>query len=670
MTKLEFAQLISDRIGNLPSSTDESLYDISYKIYSELGGDKDIEDFDSIYELLLEVRGLAQMPVPYDSLEKVADYLYKADYSILDYNFAKEHMGETNLGSCSAYKQGNLIGRNYDWWYNNEVSFFIRTPHTVEYKSTIGIAGSVSGLTKDFVESRIISSDYTILPFYLQDGMNESGLFAEINVVPKIDGKETQPTVELRERIPSVMLVRYILDHYDTVSEAVADLSQYVQIYTPSKLLNQGYEAHFLLADNTQAVVIEFIDGEIKVINSNLSTNFHLYNVTLNEDGTVNTPETAIEGKYPADNGIEDYGTGLERYNIMSQLMASNKDEMFNILDEVIYSKTYTDPDIWYSEFVGGEFTVNTPANDPAFETRVYLVRALWPERSRDEKSVWYTTHSCVYDLEHSKVYVRVDEQSQQFELGFADAGKEEQIKSIDITSNGDYTVLPDAGKVLSEVDITVNVECEEAVIEPLNVTENGVYNPESGVDGFSPVTVNVKTWEDEYEEALAEIVELQADVATLEAEVSLLESQIVEKDATIAEQLTQIQSLEGQVTTLQAQILDLNDQITAKNLRIAELEALIATVTTKSISANGTYTAPEGVLGWNAVTVNVPDTPAVVTRIDISANGTYIPESGVDGFDEVVVNVPTISYLELTQAEYDALAVKDNNVIYLIIPE
>lgn len=53
------------------------------------------------------------------------------------------------------------------------------------------------------------------------------------------------------------------------------------------------------------------------------------------------------------------------------------------------------------------------------------------------------------------------------------------------ITQNGTYdTTLID--------EAIVNVSGSAAVIESLSVTENGTYNPPSGVDGYAPVTVNV----------------------------------------------------------------------------------------------------------------------------------------------------------------------------------
>lgn len=57
--------------------------------------------------------------------------------------------------------------------------------------------------------------------------------------------------------------------------------------------------------------------------------------------------------------------------------------------------------------------------------------------------------------------------------------------RSSQITQNGTYdTTLND--------EVTVNVPGSSAVVQPLSVTQNGIYNPPSGVDGYAPVTVNV----------------------------------------------------------------------------------------------------------------------------------------------------------------------------------
>lgn len=58
--------------------------------------------------------------------------------------------------------------------------------------------------------------------------------------------------------------------------------------------------------------------------------------------------------------------------------------------------------------------------------------------------------------------------------------------RSSQITQNGTYdTTLNN--------EVTVNVSGGgSAVVQPLSVTQNGTYNPPSGVDGYAPVTVNV----------------------------------------------------------------------------------------------------------------------------------------------------------------------------------
>ena len=57
---------------------------------------------------------------------------------------------------------------------------------------------------------------------------------------------------------------------------------------------------------------------------------------------------------------------------------------------------------------------------------------------------------------------------------------------SITITENGEYDVTEKATAI-------VEVEGDEPVIIPLEITENGTYTAEEGIDGYSPVTVNVE---------------------------------------------------------------------------------------------------------------------------------------------------------------------------------
>lgn len=58
-------------------------------------------------------------------------------------------------------------------------------------------------------------------------------------------------------------------------------------------------------------------------------------------------------------------------------------------------------------------------------------------------------------------------------------------VESLSVTENGTYTAP--SGKAYSPVTVDVQPE-----LEPLSVTENGTYTPETGVDGFSSVSVNV----------------------------------------------------------------------------------------------------------------------------------------------------------------------------------
>lgn len=53
------------------------------------------------------------------------------------------------------------------------------------------------------------------------------------------------------------------------------------------------------------------------------------------------------------------------------------------------------------------------------------------------------------------------------------------------ITENGNHGVAEYAG-------VIVNVPSKEPVVEPLEIKENGIYTAPEGIDGYSPITVNV----------------------------------------------------------------------------------------------------------------------------------------------------------------------------------
>lgn len=69
--------------------------------------------------------------------------------------------------------------------------------------------------------------------------------------------------------------------------------------------------------------------------------------------------------------------------------------------------------------------------------------------------------------------------------------GKEEQEKTVDITENGTTEITPDEGKVLSKVNVNVDVPIPDGYIKPSGtkeITENGTYD----VTEYSSVNVNV----------------------------------------------------------------------------------------------------------------------------------------------------------------------------------
>ena len=135
----------------------------------------------------------------------------------------------------------------------------------------------------------------------------------------------------------------------------------------------------------------------------------------------------------------------------------------------------------------------------------------------------------------------------------------------------------------------------KSAVIEGLTITSNGTYTAESGVDGYSPVEVDVPA----------------------------------------PEFVTETLSVSSNGTYTPSEGVNGYSQV---NVNVPAPEFITETL---SVSANGTYTPSEGVNGYSQVNVNVPAPEFVTETLSVSANGTYTPSEGVDGYSQIVVDVP-----------------------------
>lgn len=85
------------------------------------------------------------------NLTKIEDYLYSIEYNKVNYDAGAEYLKKykVNLGGCSSVAAGNIYGRNYDWYYDNSISFITKV-NDAPHKS-IGIS-TVASLDKAFVE--------------------------------------------------------------------------------------------------------------------------------------------------------------------------------------------------------------------------------------------------------------------------------------------------------------------------------------------------------------------------------------------------------------------------------------------------------------------------------------------------------------------------------------
>ena len=194
----------------------------------------------------------------FENIKPLAPYLHEVWYQSLDYDYAYDRLLNNFpgfAGHCSSMRDGMFYGRNFDWLLNESAEFIVHTPSKCGRYGTIGTATCINGLTEESVKSGGYHENYRILPFLIEDGMNECGLVMNANVVPSGDkgvNMEILPMGDEYERVNAFMLTRFVLDRFDSVEKASSYIREHVTIYFPEKfLVGYGYELHYMMADSS-----------------------------------------------------------------------------------------------------------------------------------------------------------------------------------------------------------------------------------------------------------------------------------------------------------------------------------------------------------------------------------------------------------------------------------
>lgn len=371
---------------------------------------------------------------------KIKPFLYNTIYETLDFNYAKKYIDDKyhyyNAG-CTTVSKGKFVGRNLDWYYDEEATFVVRSSRSQGRYASVGTASCVKELTDDFANSNENSSAYKILPYFMQDGINEKSVYCNINVVPAGDKGLTSGTTPLmvqRLRLSGVMLVRYILDNFATAKSAVEYIRDYVSVYGIKSASGVTQEFHFLVRDLTNTYILEFVNNALVILsstdssfapipnNKDIMTNFYL-------SGWNGEVKSVVMGNTQAEvqaTGLTDHAMGLERYNIASSAYStlSTKEDMVDLMtNQLKYSKTYqsaTSP-FWHSEYNAqyqtfGNVTIYSQLADYQ-GVEEYSINK-FQHRSRDESSpyygTWHTAHTSIYDIEKQQLYLYVQEENDE----------------------------------------------------------------------------------------------------------------------------------------------------------------------------------------------------------------------------------------------------------------
>ena len=332
------------------------------------------------------------------TITKVADMLYEMTYD--DYSSETPDDSVYNIFSgelaCSSVRNGNYVGRNFDYYMNQSPTFVVRTTAKGSRYATIGV-GRLAKITSADVDDGLSQEKLDVIPWSILDGMNEKGLVCNSNVVPQVDGGDI-PHTGTNPDAPSLNVIcmpRALLDNCATVDEAI----EYIKNHNITPMLSKTFDLHFMISDPEKTCVVEFINNEVVVKEQYIMTNYFL---NLDE--------------------IPEYPIGLERMQILKEHYGEGNtmEGMYRLMQRVRYTNEYIAANKWYSDLgltkeqlqnVGEEVDAYLQMTQMEFEEELEYVKE---NGFRETTDWWDTTHNTTYDMENKKIWVTVHERYEE----------------------------------------------------------------------------------------------------------------------------------------------------------------------------------------------------------------------------------------------------------------
>lgn len=308
---------------------------------------------------------------PGDSERVLPPYLHEIEFDSTYPDDAKwyyEQADYSNAGMCSVRRTGNVVERNFDWKFDFMPEFVVRTVAAGGRFASIGVANIGDLLTEADV-SKGWSPYYRCLPGHMTDGVNESGVFVEVNVV---DGEPDwgNPGGDIHP----LGAVRWVLDYGTNAQQAAGALAS--RIAFPA---GWSQNFHYMIADASGTYIVENgVVSSLPPYTTAVMTNFKLY------------PDRDTDG------------AGQERYNLLA-----GGEPITNAWWTLAYLRE------------------TSPVRVSDIGTDTNAVFAAWGRGDREShrgqviggQTWWQTVHTAVYDIGAKSLRICVQEKAEWYEF-------------------------------------------------------------------------------------------------------------------------------------------------------------------------------------------------------------------------------------------------------------